>query len=77
MDISREAQIASIKNSFTAVRSTEQLSSLQQLTKPRLHTVAASEVLPDADVCTNVYDLFQFSKRPGKRMSRTYYFLWK
>ena len=67
VDISREAQIASIENSFAAAHNTEQLSSLRQPTKPCLRAVAASEALPDADVCANVYDLFQFSKRPGER----------
>jgi len=67
VDISRKAQIASIENSFVAVRSAEQLSSLWQPTKPRLRAIAASEALLDVDVCTNVYDLFWFSERPGER----------
>ena len=67
MDISREAQIVSIENSFAAARSGEQLSSLRHPTKPRLRAVAAYEVLPDADVWANAYDLFRFSERPGER----------
>jgi len=67
VDISREAQIASIENSFAAVRSAEQLSSLWQLTKPHLRAIAASEALPDVDMWANAYDLFRFSERPGER----------
>ena len=67
MDISREAQIASIENSFAAALSGEQLTSLRHPTKPRLRAVAAYEVLPDADVWANAYDLFRFSERPGER----------
>jgi RNA polymerase II-associated factor 1 len=67
VDISREAQLASIENSFAAARSSEQLSSLRHPTKPRLRAVATHEVLPDADVWANAYDLFRFSERPGER----------
>ena len=67
MDISREAQLASIENSFGAARTTEQLSSLRHPTKPRLVAAATYEVLPDADVWANAYDLFRFSERPGER----------
>ena len=67
VDISREAQLASIENSFAAARSSEQLSSLRHPTKPRLRAVATYEVLPDADVWANAYDLFRFSERPGER----------
>lgn len=67
VDISREAQLASIENSFAAARGTEQLSSLRHPTKPRLRAVETYEVLPDADVWANAYDLFRFSERPGER----------
>ena len=67
VDISREAQLASIENSFAAARSAEQLSTLRHPTKPRLRAVATYEVLPDADVWANAYDLFRFSERPGER----------
>jgi RNA polymerase II-associated factor 1 len=67
VDVSREAQIVSIENSFAAARSGEQLSSLRHPTKPRVRAVAAYEVLPDADVWANAYDLFRFSERPGER----------
>ena len=67
VDISREAQLASIENSFAAARGTEQLGSLRHPTKPRLRAVETYEVLPDADVWANAYDLFRFSERPGER----------
>ena len=67
VDISREAQLSSIENSFAAARSAEQLSVLRHPTKPRLRAVATYEVLPDADVWANAYDLFRFSERPGER----------
>ncbi|KAH9976064.1 RNA polymerase II-associated [Russula compacta] len=67
VDISREAQLASIENSFAAALSAEQLDALRHPTKPRLRAVAAYEVLPDADVWANAYDLFRFSERPGER----------
>ena len=57
----------SIENSFAAARSAEQLSALRHPTKPRLRAVAEYEVLPDADVWANAYDLFRFSERPGER----------
>lgn len=67
VDISREAQLASIENSFAAAQSAEQLGTLRHPTKPRLRAVATYEVLPDADVWANAYDLFRFSERPGER----------
>ena len=67
MDISREAQLTSIESSFAAARSGEHLGALRHPTKPRLRAVATYEVLPDADVWANAYDLFRFSERPGER----------
>ncbi|KAH9967541.1 RNA polymerase II-associated [Russula dissimulans] len=67
VDISREAQLASIDSSFAAARGAEQLGSLRHPTKPRLRAVATYEVFPDADIWANAYDLFRFSERPGER----------
>jgi hypothetical protein len=67
VDISRDAQLVSIESSFAAGRSAEHLDSLRHPTKPRLRAVATYEVLPDADVWANAYDLFRFSERPGER----------
>ena len=35
--------------------------------KPHLTAVDSYEVLPDADIWANAYDLFRFSERPGER----------
>ena len=67
MDVSREAQLASIESSFAAARGADELGALRHPTKPRLRAVATYEVLPDADVWANAYDLFRFSERPGER----------
>ena len=67
MDVSRDAQLASIDSSFAAAHAAHELSTLRHPTKPRLRAVATYEVLPDADVWANAYDLFRFSERPGER----------
>ncbi|KAI9453017.1 Paf1-domain-containing protein [Lactarius psammicola] len=67
VDVSREAQLASIESSFAAARGADELGVLRHPTKPRLRAVATYEVLPDADVWANAYDLFRFSERPGER----------
>jgi RNA polymerase II-associated factor 1 len=67
VDVSREAQLASIDSSFGAARASDDLNALRHPTKPRLRAVATYEVLPDADVWANAYDLFRFSERPGER----------
>ena len=67
VDVSRDAQLASIDSSFGAARAADSLSTLRHPTKPRLRAVATYEVLPDADVWANAYDLFRFSERPGER----------
>ena len=66
MDVSREAQLASIESSFAAAHGADELGTLQHPTKTRLRAVATYEILPDADVWANVYDLFRFSERPGE-----------
>lgn len=67
VDVSREAQLASIESSFAAAHGADELGALRHPTKPRLRAVATYEVLPDADVWANAYDLFRFSERPGER----------
>lgn len=67
VDVSRDAQLASIDSSFVAARAADSLGALRHPTKPRLRAVATYEVLPDADVWANAYDLFRFSERPGER----------
>ncbi|KAF8268695.1 Paf1-domain-containing protein [Lactarius quietus] len=70
VDVSRDAQLASIDSSFGAARAADDLNALRHPTKPRLRAVATYEVLPDADVWANAYDLFRFSERPGERGPR-------
>jgi hypothetical protein len=55
-----------VAEQWAKVRTSEQLTSLHHPTKPCLCAVAEYEVLPDTDIWANVYDLFWFSKRPGK-----------
>jgi RNA polymerase II-associated factor 1 len=78
VDVSRDAQLASIDSSFGAARASDDLNALRHPTKPRLRAVATYEVLPDADVWANAYDLFRFSERPGERGPevRVYNTLW-
>ena len=66
MDVSCEVQLASIESSFAAAHGVDELGMLRHLTKPRLRAVATYEILPDADVWANAYDLFRFSERPGE-----------
>ncbi|KAI0047855.1 Paf1-domain-containing protein, partial [Auriscalpium vulgare] len=67
VDISRDAQLRSIDASFLAANGQFDLADLRHPTKPGLRAVASYEVLPDADVWANAYDLFRFSERPGER----------
>jgi RNA polymerase II-associated factor 1 len=66
VEISCEAQLASIESSRAAPQSAEQPSLLRHPTKSRLRAVATYEVIPDADVWANVYILFQFSEWLGE-----------
>ncbi|RDX54366.1 RNA polymerase II-associated [Lentinus brumalis] len=66
IDVSRDAQLRDIEASFAAVESSE-LANLRHPTKPELTAVEAFDILPDADIWANAYDLFRFSERPGDR----------
>ncbi|KAI8985739.1 RNA polymerase II-associated [Trametes punicea] len=66
IDISRDAQLRDIEASFAAIENSD-LSSLRHPTKPELTAVEAFEILPDAEIWANAYDLFRFSERPGDR----------
>ncbi|KAH8103869.1 RNA polymerase II-associated [Cristinia sonorae] len=66
IDVSRSAQIRDIESSFAAVDEFD-LSSVKHPNKPKVTAVESYEVLPDADVWANAYDLFRFSERPGDR----------
>ena len=66
IDVSRAAQLRDIDTSFSAIESSD-LSALRHPTRPELVAVDAFEVLPDADIWANAYDLFRFQERPGDR----------
>ncbi|RDB23952.1 RNA polymerase II-associated protein 1 [Hypsizygus marmoreus] len=67
IDISRGAQLRDIEASFAACNDKFSLSTLQHPNKPGVTAVESYEVLPDADIWANQYDLFRFSERPGER----------
>jgi len=66
IDVSRSAQIRDIESSFAAVEDFD-LSTLKHPNKPKVTAVESYEILPDADIWANAYDLFRFSERPGDR----------
>ncbi|EMD38790.1 hypothetical protein CERSUDRAFT_112529 [Gelatoporia subvermispora B] len=66
IDISRSAQIRDIEASFAALENTD-LKTLKHPNKPGVVAVDTYEVLPDAEIWANAYDLFRFSERPGDR----------
>ncbi|THH28830.1 hypothetical protein EUX98_g5361 [Antrodiella citrinella] len=66
IDVSRSAQIRDIESSFAAVEEFD-LAELRHPNKPRVTAVESYDILPDADIWANAYDLFRFSERPGDR----------
>lgn len=68
MDVSREAQIRDIEGTFPAPdEEVFDLASLRHPSKPHLRAVESYEILPDAEIWANAYDLFRFAERPGER----------
>ncbi|KAF8889308.1 RNA polymerase II-associated [Infundibulicybe gibba] len=67
IDVSRSAQLRDIEASFSACNENFSLSDLHHPNKPHVTAVESYEVLPDADIWANQYDLFRFSERPGER----------
>jgi RNA polymerase II-associated factor 1 len=67
IDVSRNAQLRDIEASFAACNKNFSLSSIHHPIKPGVTALESYEVLPDADVWPNQYDLFRFSERPGER----------
>lgn len=65
--MSHAAQIKDIEASFTALENFD-LSTLKHPNKRGVTAVESYEVLPDADIWANAYDLFRFSERPGDRI---------
>ena len=67
MSRTHDAQLVSNDSSFAAVRASHELGVLRHPAKPRLRAVLMYEVLPDADIWANAYNLFRSSERPGER----------
>lgn len=70
IDVSHEAQLYTIEAGFTACTSLD-LTTLSHPNKTGVTAVESYEVLPDADIWANAYDLFRFSERPGERPADT------
>ncbi|PCH44148.1 hypothetical protein WOLCODRAFT_90676 [Wolfiporia cocos MD-104 SS10] len=66
IDISRAAQIRDIEASFGATENFD-LTGLKHPNKPNVTALESYEILPDAEIWANAYDLFRFSERPGER----------
>lgn len=71
VDISHAAQIASIEGTFASCNESFHLDSLVHPLKKGLKAVDSYEILPDADIWENAYDLFRFAERPGERPNDT------
>ena len=68
VDVSLAAQIRDIEASFAYAGGDDfDLSKLRHPSKPGVTVVDSFEVLPDAEIWANAYDLFRFSERPGDR----------
>ncbi|EAU90178.2 hypothetical protein CC1G_05716 [Coprinopsis cinerea okayama7 len=67
VDVSRNAQLATIEASFKACNDDFDLENLRHPNNPNLTAVESYPILPDADIWANQYDLFRFSERPGER----------
>ena len=69
IDVSRSAQLRDIEASFSACNEPSQfdLATLRHPNKPGITAVESFEILPDADIWANAYDLFRFSERPGDK----------
>jgi RNA polymerase II-associated factor 1 len=66
IDVSHDAQLRTIEAGFAACTSLD-LTTLSHPNKTGVTAVESYEVLPDADIWANAYDLFRFSERPGER----------
>lgn len=66
IDVSHEAQLRTIEAGFAACASLD-LATLSHPNKTGVTAVESYEVLPDAEIWANAYDLFRFSERPGER----------
>lgn len=67
IDVSRSAQIHDIDASFGAANDAFDLAALRHPNKPNVTAIGSYEILPDANIWANAYDLFRFSERPGDK----------
>ncbi|KIJ55625.1 hypothetical protein M422DRAFT_57956 [Sphaerobolus stellatus SS14] len=67
IDVSRAAQIRDIEATFPYENQPIDLIKLKHPNKPNVVAVESYDILPDAEIWANAYDLFKFSERPGER----------
>jgi RNA polymerase II-associated factor 1 len=66
--VSRAAQLRDIEASFAAAADDAfDLSTLQHPLRSDITAVESFDLLPDAEIWANAYDLFRFQERPGDR----------
>ena len=76
IDVSHAAQIRDIEATFPRENQPIDLSKLRHPNKPDVVAVETYEILPDAEIWSNAYDLFKFSERPGERPPDVRGFYW-
>lgn len=67
VDISREAQIRDILESFPSSLAPIDLSTYTHPLKPGLRAVSTYDVFADPETASNMYDILRFAERPGER----------
>ena len=67
VDISREAQIRDILESFPSSLAPVDLSTYTHPLKPGLRAVSTYDVFADPETASNMYDILRFAERPGER----------
>ncbi|KIY44969.1 hypothetical protein FISHEDRAFT_24425, partial [Fistulina hepatica ATCC 64428] len=67
IDFSNDALLRDVERSFAANNEEFDLDSLVHPEKPGVKAIDSYEVLPDADIWPNQYDIFRFAERPGGR----------
>ena len=67
VDISREAQIRDIQETFPSSLAPVDLSTYTHPLKPGLRAVSTYDVFADPETASNMYDILRFAERPGER----------
>ena len=67
VDISREAQIRDIQETFPSSLAPVDLSTYTHPLKPGLRAVSTYDVFADPETVSNMYDILRFAERPGER----------